>query len=86
MNAILGPDLNKKKICSKVPFAVNCNSIFLVDLLNLGTSRDIICDDMGSWGRMTWVAVLILHVNLVLKKRIIILSRDIIGLFTYFCC
>ena len=42
-------DLSEKQLCSKVPFGVNCNSVFLVDLLKLGTSRDIVCDDMGSW-------------------------------------
>ena len=25
------------------------NAVFLVDMSNLGSSRDIACDDMGSW-------------------------------------
>ena len=36
MNTILNPDLSEKQICSKVPFGVNCNSVFLVDLSKLG--------------------------------------------------
>ena len=48
MILILNPDLSEE-ICSKVPFGVNCNSVFLVDHSKLGTSRDIVCDDMGSW-------------------------------------
>lgn len=49
MNTTLNPDLSEKQICSKVPLGVNYNLVFLVDLSKLGTSRDIVCDDMGSW-------------------------------------
>lgn len=57
MNSILNPNLSEKQIWWKVPFGVNCNSVFLVDLSKLGTSRDIVCDDMRSWkwGECGWV-------------------------------
>ena len=29
--------------------SVNCNAVFLVDMSALESSRDISCDDMGSW-------------------------------------
>ena len=49
MNTLLDPDLSQHLICSKVPFAIDCNSVFLVDMSKLGSSHDIVCDDMGRW-------------------------------------
>lgn len=49
INCILDPELSEHSICKRVPIAVNCNAVFLVDMSKLGTSRDIACDDMGSW-------------------------------------
>ena len=46
MNILLDPDLSEKVVCKKVPFGIDCNSVFIS---GLGTSRDIVCDDMGSW-------------------------------------
>ena len=46
---LLDPQLAKDHICSMVPFSVNCSSIFVVDLSNIRSVRDILVDDMGVW-------------------------------------
>ena len=49
MNTILDPELCESTICTRLPFGINCNSLFLVDLTKLRNPKDIVCDDMGSW-------------------------------------
>ena len=49
MNIILDPELDELCVCSRLPFGVDCNSVFLVDMTKLRSPRDIVCDDMGSW-------------------------------------
>lgn len=49
VNVILDPELSQKNICRKVPFGVDRNAVFLVDMTCLGNPRDILCDDMGTW-------------------------------------
>ena len=49
MNSMLDPELDESCICSRLPFGVNCNSVFLVDVTKLRSPRDILCDDMGTW-------------------------------------
>jgi hypothetical protein len=46
---LLDCDLQQDEICSQVPFSVNKNGIFIVDLNRLGSTKDILCDDMGVW-------------------------------------
>ena len=46
---LLSPQLAKEQICSRVPFSVNCNGIFVVDLNNVKDVRDVLVDDMGVW-------------------------------------
>ena len=48
-------------ICSRVPFAVEINASFIVDLKRLSSPNDITCDDMGVWkwggSRKHWILV-----------------------------
>jgi hypothetical protein len=61
INVLLSFGLEKSSICARVPFAVEINSAFIVDLNKLNSPRDILCDDMGvwSWGGSTkrWIHV-----------------------------
>ena len=48
-------------ICTKVPFAVEVNAVFIVDLNKLASPNDVVCDDMGvrTWGGSSkrWISV-----------------------------
>lgn len=61
IDVLLSFDLQESSICSRVPFSIEINSAFIVDLNKLQSPKDILCDDMGvwSWGGSTkhWVAV-----------------------------
>ncbi len=46
---LLDPQLLRESICSRVPFSVNCNALFVVDLDRLQAAKDIVVDDMGVW-------------------------------------
>ena len=45
----LNSDLKESSICSRVPFAVDINAAFVVDMNKLKSPDDITCDDMGVW-------------------------------------
>ena len=49
VDILLHSDLSKHFLCSRVPFDVNCNSVYVVDMANLVDPKDIVCDDMGAW-------------------------------------
>ena len=49
LNILLDLSLQSKSICTKVPFNVDCSSVFVVDLGRLGSPKDVRCDDMGAW-------------------------------------
>jgi len=49
INVLLDPELNPNVVCGHVPFGVNCNSSFVVDLNRLSHPKDILCDVMGAW-------------------------------------
>lgn len=61
INVLLNSGLQENSICTRVPFSVEINSAFIVDLNKLNSPRDILCDDMGvwSWGGSTkrWITV-----------------------------
>lgn len=61
INILLSFDLQESSICTRVPFSVEVNAAFVVDLNKLNSPKDILCDDMGvwSWGGSTkrWVSV-----------------------------
>lgn len=48
-------------LCQHVPFGVNVNSSFIVDMNRLYNPRDILCDDMGVWkwngSYRSWISV-----------------------------
>ena len=46
---LLDSDVPKSRICTKQPTCVDKNSVYIVDLDQLKTPKDIACDDMGSW-------------------------------------
>ena len=60
-NVLLNANLQDSSICSRVPFAVEGNAAFIVDLNKLSSSNDVTCDDMGVWkwggSRKRWVSV-----------------------------
>ena len=46
LNILLDSDLDSESVCTEVPFGVNVNAAFLS---KLKSSRDVLCDDMGTW-------------------------------------
>lgn len=58
---LLNSELYNSSICSKVPFSVEMNAVFVVDLNKLTSPNDITCDDMGVWkwggSRKRWLSV-----------------------------
>ena len=48
VNMLLDPELQRKVVCKHVPFGVNCNSSFIIDMNCLSDPKDILCDDMGT--------------------------------------
>ena len=49
VNILLDPELSSDSLCSRVPFDVNCNSVFVIDMSILSDPKDVVCDDMGVW-------------------------------------
>ena len=49
LNILLNAKLDTSRICTKVPFSVDVNSVFIVDLNQLDSEKDLLCDDMGVW-------------------------------------
>ena len=48
---LLSSKLEDTSICSQVPFSVEVNAVFVIDLNKLSSPNDVTCDDMGVW---TW--------------------------------
>ena len=46
---LFDPDLNTYKICKAQPTDIAHNTVFVVDLPKLRCTKDLYCDDMGSW-------------------------------------
>ena len=61
VTVLLNSKLRDSSICSKVPFSVEINAVFVVDLNKLSSPNDITCDDMGVWkwggSRKRWLSV-----------------------------
>lgn len=61
ITALLSCDLKESSICTRVPFSVEINAAFIVDLNKLNSPKDVLCDDMGvwSWGgsNKRWILV-----------------------------
>ena len=51
VGVLLSSGLEESSICARVPFAVEMNAAFVVNLNKLSAPNDILCDDMGVW---TW--------------------------------
>ena len=49
MEILLNPELSTESVCKRMPFDVDCNSVFVVDMNKLANPKDIACDDMGVW-------------------------------------
>ena len=49
MDILLDPELSSDLLCTRMPFDVDCNSVFVVDMSTLSNPKDITCDDMGVW-------------------------------------
>ena len=47
MDILLDLELSPDLVCTHMPFDVDCNSIFIVDMNKLSNPKDIACDDMG---------------------------------------
>ena len=58
---LVNSNLKDLFICSRVPFTVEINATFVVDLNRLSSPNDITCDDMGVWkwggSRKRWILV-----------------------------
>ena len=61
VHVLLNSELSESQICTRVPFSVEVNALFVVDLNRLSSPNDIICDDMGVWkwsgSNKRWVLV-----------------------------
>jgi hypothetical protein len=61
MSVLFSSELKKSSICTKVPFSVEINAVFVVDENKLASPKDVLCDDMGvwSWGGSSkrWISV-----------------------------
>ena len=49
VNILLDPELSSDSLCTRVPFDINCNSVFVIGMSSLMNPKDIVCDDMGVW-------------------------------------
>ena len=49
MDILLDPELSPDLVCTRMPFDVDCNSVFVIDMSKLSSPKDIACDDMGVW-------------------------------------
>ena len=49
MGVLLNSKLDMKRVGTKVPFAINVNSVFVIGLNKLNSTKDVFCDDMGVW-------------------------------------
>ena len=49
VNVLLNSELSNSQICTRVPFSVEVNAVFVVDLNKLSSPNDVLCDDMGVW-------------------------------------
>ena len=58
---LLCSELDDSSVCSRVPFSVEINAVFIVDLNKLSSPNDVTCDDMGVWvwggSKRRWVSV-----------------------------
>lgn len=58
---LLSSKLEDSSICSKVPFCVEIDAVFVIDLNKLSSPNDVTCDDMGVWtwggSKKRWVLV-----------------------------
>ena len=61
MDILVDPELCPELVCTRMPFDVDCNSVFVVDMNKLANPKDISCDDMGVWkwngSYRRWLAV-----------------------------
>ena len=59
--ALLNSNLKEESICTQIPFSVEINAAFIVDLNKFDSPKDILCDDMGvwSWGgsNKRWISI-----------------------------
>lgn len=46
---LLEPNMDEQMLCSIQPLNVEHNTVFVIDLSKLKRTKDIFCDDMGSW-------------------------------------
>ena len=61
VGVLLSSELEDSSICSLVPFSVEVNAVFVVDLNKLSSPNNVTCDDMGVWtwggSKKRWVSV-----------------------------
>lgn len=61
VGVLLSSELADVSICSRVPFSVEFNAVFIIDLNSLSSPNDVTCDDMGVWNwggsKKRWVSV-----------------------------
>ena len=49
IETLLDPDLDRNVVATTQPVGVENNAIFIVDLKYLKHTKDIMCDELGSW-------------------------------------
>ena len=49
IETLLDPDLDQNVVTTTQPVGVENNAVFIVDLKYLKHTKDIMCDELGSW-------------------------------------
>ena len=49
-DVLLSSELSDSQICTRVPFSVEVNALFVVDLNQLSSPNDVICDEQQKMG------------------------------------
>ena len=50
VSVLLNSELRESSICTKVPFSVKVNAVFVFDLNKLASPNDMLCDDIWAYG------------------------------------
>ena len=73
VNILLGKNIDKSVVCSKVPMRNQRNATFIIDMENIKDSMDLRVDDNGAWLhnglRSMWVSVCKSKVEILSRKK-----------------
>ena len=73
VGVLLNSQLEESSVCSRVPFAVEMNAVFIMSVNKLAAPKDLLCDDMGAW---TWGGSSKRCISVDEEKFVIFLKKD----------